>query len=570
MTNKGKSVLVIFGGEPPKKNKEWLGQFDKVLGPEEIGQLVGSGSVREACQIISKLSQLVFSDGSKISKFINYQGYELWWMNYDALFEKFCIPYTKYRNLLLYLKDFKEVYLFQPSWPDLFRYFLESYGSRCHILGNFSFKKIMPVPLGIFIQFVLSMAFLPWLMVSRPRLMVLTGDKFDPPNDYDFRMKFIYEEVRKRKIPFVEFIRSLESWPVIFQHAWKRKRPVFYSTAVIEILQYFTRGLKESLPSFSSPDPEERFLFSVAAHAVSRVRGSILSIKLFKFILQLIGVRAAYATVGTSRIFHEVLACKLQGIKTVGIMHGATYQYHDVYDFMAGFDGEKTLSVDRYGLWSDWWKDYYAQNSSAYRKDQLFVSGPMRPLKRTESLQNQPFRDFLRVLYISEEAAVPEEILPYILTLLEAKDIKLYFKFRPYRDGFELWLKKNRPEVYNNILETAQVLRGTIEEAINLCDVVVGSNSTAVLEGLLQLKPFIYFLTNKWGEHPAVKAAGLNFCFAQTPQSLLEHIRRSQEISREDLKKLQEQFFGNPYQNGSKWVVEQIEDFLEPFKQKQG
>ena len=99
----------------------------------------------------------------------------------------------------------------------------------------------------------------------------------------------------------------------------------------------------------------------------------------------------------------------------------------------------------------------------------------------------------------------------------------------------------------------------TIEEAISLCDVVVGSYSNAVLEALLQLKPLVFFRTQKWGDYFEIKSLDAQgYFFAENPEELIEKIKKSTNILKEDLKKLQKQFFGNPYQNGSKWVVDQV------------
>lgn len=574
MINK-KSVLVIFGKNLPKKSKKWWQQFDEVLGPKELKKIIVPGSVKEAYHLAEKIPDLIAADGKKVSKQINYKGYDLWWMNFDSIYYNFCLPFTQYRNLLTKLKDFEKVYLFEPIYPDLFRYFLEAYNRKYVVLKQFRLRRLLPVPFGVFLQILLSIGFLPLLMIMRPRLMVWVGDKLDPPHDHDFRMKFIYEELRRRKIPFVEFIRSLESWSVVLRHAWKRKRPVFYSAAVIEILHFFVRRFSHFSFLSSASDSGERFWFSIATHYLRNVGGSILSIKAIRFILRFIGVRAAYISAGCDRNFHELLACKLNNIKTIGIEHGAASKYYFVSDFMPGFDGEKPLSVDYYGVWSKWWKDYYIKNGDAYKPEQLFVSGPMRPLIRIEEkytekgVSSRQDKGKLRVLYISEGVAVPEEVLPYILTLLESRDFKPCFKFRPYRDDLESWLKEEQPEVYKKILETTTVFRGTMEEAISQCDVVIGSYSTAVLEALLQFKTPIFFRTNKWGDHFEFKSAGLNSFFAETAQELIKRIKDSQKISKEELKKLQERFFGDPYQNGSAWVVDQIEEVLKSFEQKQ-
>ena len=66
-----------------------------------------------------------------------------------------------------------------------------------------------------------------------------------------------------------------------------------------------------------------------------------------------------------------------------------------------------------------------------------------------------------------------------------------------------------------------------MEEAISQCDVAVGSYSTAVLEALLQLKPCVFFWTNKWQDNFEIGF------FAKTPQELVEYIKKSREISRD-------------------------------------
>ena len=567
---KKKSVLVIFGEKLPRKNKAWRQQFDEVLGEEELKKIVRPGSVQEAYRLATEIPKLVVAGGKKVSKLVDYKGYDLWWVYFDSIYYNLCLPFTQYRNLLEYLKNFEEIHLFEPPCPDLFRYFLEAYNRKCTVLKRFRLRQLLPVPFGVFLQILLSFGFLPLLMITRPRVMVWTGDKFDLPHDYDFRMKFIYEELRKRKIPFVEFIRSLERWPIVLRHAWQRKRPVFYSAAVI-LLIYSLAGLfkkkkeREIADLCASPEPEKRFWLLIATRSLRSVQGTILSIQIIRFILRLIGVKVANISAGCDRTFHELLACKLNNIKTIGIEHGAVPKYFFISDFMPGFDGKKQLSVDYYGVWSKWWKDYYLKNGNAYTEDQLFVSGPMRPLMERKYPAKECLdqnENHLKVLYISEGVAVPEEVLPYILTLLESRDFKPCFKFRPYRDDLESWLKEEQPEVYKKILETTTVFRGTMEETISQCDVVVGSYSTAVLEALLQLKIPIFFRTNKWGDYFDIKAGGFDSFFAENPSELVERIKKSSKIPKEDLKKLQEQFFGNPYQNGSAWVVDQIEKFL--------
>lgn len=561
---KSKSVLVIFGDKLPKKSQKWYQQFSKVIYPEELGKLINPGNIQEANELVGELSRLTLPDGRRISKLVNWQGYELWWMHYEDLMWKFCLPYTQYKELLPHLKDFDKVYLYRAPSPFLFRYFLKAHNRQCIILKQFKPKNLLPIPFGIILQLLLSAAFLPFLKIKRPELMLWTSDKISPPYNFEFRSTSMYKELIERRIPLVVFMRSLEPWSKVLKNAWRRKRAVIYSSAIIEILHFIVRPFNNFSVSFPSLDPEKRFWFLVASHYLKNLRGAILSILAMKFILNWIGVRAAIIPAGCCRNFHEVLGCKLVGIKTVGIQHAVIPRYAFISDFMPDFDGELPLSVDRYGLWSEWWRDYYLKYSRTYNRDQLFVSGPTNP-REEETVKTVPLREKgpLKVLFISEQLAAPSEVLPYLLKILETKDFTLSIKFRPYRDGFEEWLKEHQPD----ILKKVGIFRGSPRRAAAENDVVVGSHSSAVLEALMQLKPIVFFWTNKWGDYFGLKDLDKESqFFASSPEELVDYVRKSVNMPESLLKQLQERFFGDPNKNGGRWVVEQSVKYLNEYK----
>ena len=542
---KNKSILVIFGKNLPRKGKSWVSQFDKVLYPDDLKELISPGSVQDAFKLFCQLPK--FTE-------IDYKGYELWWVHHDDIYFQFCLPYTEYRNLLDYLKNFKEIYLYHPPFSSLFKYFLEANNCQCVIYKK---QRFLP-PFGILLQLLLSLAFLVWLKFTRPKLLLETSDRFSGHDDFDFRYKFIYQELREKKIPFVEFIRSLESWKTVLRHAWRRKRPVIYSTAIIDTL-HFLAGCFNKIKFSADGDANHNFWFSVSSHYLRNIKGTVWSIGVMKMIWQWVGVKSAIVPAAVNRSFHEVLACKLLGIKIVGIQHGAAPKYYFISDFMPGFNGTKMLSVDKYGLWSDWWREYYLKNSNAYGPEQLYVSGHMRPLEVAEVAplgRGATSGGPLKVLFISEGLAYPPEIMPYLLVLLNAKEFNLCIKFRPYKDAFEIWLKENQPLVYQELKKEIKIFRGIMEEAISQCDAVVGSHSTAVLEALLRLKPFVFFRTKKWGDYFDIKPLGGCF-FAENPVELINCLKNSREITKEYLKQLRGHFFGDPNKNGAKWVVQE-------------
>ncbi|OGN01139.1 MAG: hypothetical protein A2651_04025 [Candidatus Yanofskybacteria bacterium RIFCSPHIGHO2_01_FULL_42_12] len=550
-----KSILVCFEEGLPKRFRE---KFDEVLNVEALESLVSPGSVEDASQLVRELSLLTDSSGRRISKSVNYKGSELWWMNYDNLMYKFCLPYTQYERLLEHLKNFQVVYLYEPPFPDLFRYYLESHGVRCEIESKLQNR----FSVGILIQAALSLPFLFWLRLRSPKLMVWAGDRLDLPRDYNFRMRFIYEELRGRKIKFAEFIRSMESSPTVLKHAMIRKRSVIYSYAIVTLV----RSIADLLVAKEKIDVKEGFWSKVAVHYIQNVRSDIWAIRAMKFILKFIGIKAAIIPGAINRNFPEVLACKLLGIKTVGIQHGLHPKSYFVSDFMHEFDGEKTLSVDKYGLWSEWWRQYYLKYSKAYKPEQLYVSGLMRPLEEavkpslggSAKFEGEP----IKVLFVAEELAAPEEIMPYLEALIEDKSLSLYIKFRPYKDGFEEWLTRNRPELLKKFSQE-RILKTSMSEAIGNTDVAVGSQSAGVLESVLQLKPFVLFWTEKWGDFFSLKSNYPEYnVFVESPSELVARLKNLHTISPSILKKLQEDLFGDPYRNGSKWVVDQAEAVL--------
>lgn len=588
MNEKNSSVLVIFGKDLPKKKLNWWKQFSVVFAPRELeskiqeygaafiatDDFIEAGSIYEASALAEELSHLTLADGSRLVKAFLYRGYELWWVHYNSIFHYFCLPYTQYKRLFVRMKKFQRIYVYRPPHKSLLKCYFKAHGREVVVLRELSFKSPSVLPLGVFFQIIITFFCLPILIMKKRRLMIYTGDKFEKGKDFDFRMRFVYEELREKNIPFIEFIRSLESWKVVLKHAWERRRPVIYSEAISFVGRFasvISGGHIRAKKKLNThvfgleADPDSHFKFLIATQYLLGAYDDVWAIRIMKWILRIIGVKAAFIPVASERSFHAVLGCKLNAIPTIGILHGVSSRYYNVADFLAGFDGERMLSVDRYGLWSSWWREYYLKNSKAYHPKQLYVSGPMRPLTQEGFRLDRGQRKdgVIRVLFVSEQQAVPEEVLPYLNTLMEKEGLSVYMTFRSYRDNFEIWLKNNHPEILHKLGE-GKILRNGIQDAISHCDVIIGSHSTGVLEALLMLKPIAFFSTKKYGDYFDLKDYSSTYrFFAENPEDLVHCIKKSEEIPEDVLRELQERFFGDPYRSGSKWVVEQVENILQ-------
>lgn len=585
------AVLVVFGKSLTVSDKQHIKHSqpydlilaDPILHSElaslgracaDIGAYMLPGSIYEGNAFLQDLSRQNLPNGIPVTKSVIYKGFALWWIHYERLFLHFALPYTQYKKILSCIAEYTQVTLLNPSYHDMFRCHSEAY--EYELKTFFSKKKrtrLYPTP-GLLVQLALTGLSILVLMVRRTPLLVYTGDKFETGKDYDPRMRFVYEELRRRKQPFVEYIRSLESWKIILEHAVTRRRPVIYTEAVAYFAMLLSvlfgtnkKYFKEQPAAFLKQHTQEaRFKLLVATQYVGVAGDSIWAVRLMHMISRVIGIRASFITAACERNFYTVLACKLGKIPTIGILHGVASRNYNVYDFMPGFDGERQLSLDFYGMWSEWWKSYYLKYSSVYTEQQLTVSGPMRPVlvrpAHNPVVSPEVSASQTKVLLVSEVVAVPSEIIPYIDAVLKESNCTLFIKFRAVNDTFEAWLKDNRPDILE-ILGVERSLKGSMYDAITQCDVVVGTQSTGVIESTLQEKPFVLFYTEKWGDYYDMERMNVQHTFfAKDPEILVRAIRESTHIPKMVLKEFQTKFFGDPTKNGSEWAVNQLDACL--------
>lgn len=529
--------------------------------PKELAALVGPGSIYEANALLEELPHLRLANGTPVAKAVMYQGYELWWMHYDSLLYHFCLPYTRYQKLLEHARGFAHVHCVDAPYPNLFRCYFDAHGVRASFART-GVQSPVVLPFGVLVQGVLTLMFLPVLMLRRTRIALFTGDKFEKGTDHDFRLRYIYEELRKRNEPFYEIIRGVRGWREVVEHAFVRGRATLYTEPVV----FFGRLLGTvfgprtalSLPEASG---DEQFKLRLATLFIKDAATDIWAIRTMRVLLRAVGVRAVYITAGMERNFGLLLACKLAGIPTVGILHGVASRFYNVYDFMPGFTGAKRLSVDTYGVWSEWWKEYYLAHSRAYAPEQVVVSGIMRPPRLTPAHQaSQGHGGPIKVLFVAGELSVPEEVLPYLRALMEDQRFSVHLTFRPYRDAFELWVNQHQPELLEQV-GTDRIFKGRrIQDDIAACDAVVGTYSTAALEALLQERPVVFCDTKKWGDYFELRGYDSPHAFfVDTPATLVRALLESPHVPAHELERLRERYFGDPAQNGSAWVVDRLQ-----------
>jgi hypothetical protein len=578
------AVLVVFGDSLPRQVRR---EISTIIAPASLAgevcalgrhfvdmdSLVDFGSIYEAAALTERLTQITLPGGQRLTKLVTFQGYELWWIHYDALYHNFLLPLTQYRRLLERLVGFSDVYLYGVPDLPLFHYYLEAYGVRCMNLQRWRARILWWQRLFREI-FDSLFSFLALILLKGRGAKVLLhpcfGDLLDYPHDYDFRMRRIFEELRARDIPFVEIVRSTQPLRIMLRQARIRRRPVIYSSSLVALIYRLGDALagrgdlqRKVVQQMAGRLPEERFLARVATHYQRNPRNPVVAVWLLRVVLRWLGIRVAFVLHPSARSLHELIACKLDNIPTVGIQHGAGKRSYIVSEYMAGCDGVRPLGTDVFGCWSEYWYDEYRQHSRVFTSEQLQIAGHLRPvpaeLLPTGEQPHDP--DVIRVLHVSDTIVDPREPLPYLRALVADPRLQVTIKARPMiEDRLVAYLRDHAPDVFSRI----EVVTGGIHQAIAGNDVVVGCYSTAVLEGLLQLKPLVFFNTRRWGDYYEFRAIEeAHGFFAESPELAPECVRAVLQTRRETLEQLRDYFWGDPTRDGGKWVVDQIERLLQ-------
>ncbi len=578
------TVLVVFGARVPRRVPR---EVSTIIAPASLAEevrahgrhfvnldsLIDFGNIYEAAALTERLTQIRLPDGRRLTKLVTFRGYELWWIHYDALYHRFLLPLTQYRRLLERLVEFSDVQLYGvPNLP-LFRYYLEASGVRCVNLQRWKARILWwKSLLRVAFDSLLSLLALILLKGRGAKVLLHScfGDLLDYPHDYDFRMRRIFEELRARNIPFVEIVRSTQPLRVMLRHARIRRRPVIYSSSLVTLIYLVGEALsgrgnlqRKVVQQMADRPPEERFLARVAMHYQRSPRNPVVAIQLMSTILRWLDIRVAFVLHPSARSLHELIACKLNNIPTVGIQHGAGKRSYIVSEYMTGYEGTRSLGTDAFGCWSEYWYNEYRQYSRVITPEQLQIVGHLRPVPaELLSTREQPRDlDVIRVLHVSDTIVDPREPLPYLRALATDPRLRVTIKARPMiKDRLVAYLRDHAPDVFSQI----EVVTGDIHQAITRSDVVVGCYSTAVLEGLLQLKPLVFFNTRRWGDYyefQAIEAA--HGFFAESPEVAPGCVRAVLQTPRETLEQLRDYFWGDPTRNGGKWVVDQIERLLQ-------
>jgi len=499
-----------------------------------------------------KLTEDIFLKSNQFIKKFKYKGYGVTWMWFNEIF-LLSLKYLEIQELIRKLLELKPREIYFDGVDLVYVKIIKMHFDNIRFHGDQKEKASIKIINFIFnsSMFVYSLiSIVLYYLNSKKYVGTYTGDYIYKSTKSDFRLSKLYEEYEQNKINFIEFIRPT-SIKNFYKNIFIRRRLAVYFTSIEYFLNFFVKKSKK------------RVFIDFQSSILNSLEKSnnvlILQTKFMEKILRILKIKNFVVISSSSRSAPIMLACKGAQINTIGIMHGLQQRDYAVYEFIESYSDNKKIGCDAYGVWSEHYKKYFQNYSKILSKENIFVSGLLRPV---DKLKLKTFhtitKNKIKILIIVEPLVDQSEIIPYLKKIFFNENFFIGFKLRPMSSGFD----KNMTEIENQIPQAKACKKhfGRIESAANNYDILIGSHSTAVIEASLFNKLSLLVKTNKWGDYfdlnTLVPNSGL---FIESPEDICKAIisRIDNEKKLKTIDTIREHFFGEN-NNGAKWVVNQI------------
>jgi len=359
--------------------------------------------------------------------------------------------YFDYKRALSSLQTFNQIVLGHKSLNELFVYqgydlltvFQTSIFSDFKSRTKFGSVVVLPkfslfnfVKSFLVFLFVLVVTFFGtfWLIVSRKKVLIFTGDKVSSKSGrHDFRLDPLYEALAEPQESFLEIVHTIPSRESLINF-FKRRRLVIYleafdwfSSLFVFLKQRRVKKLlgEEFFQTFESDEREfarELIIKYASATEIFKVRLTWL-----KLVLRLSGVESIFSIDDVRHYNELVLASKLSGVKFTAIQHGHFTKYH--VGWLKMFESEyKIIKPDKLIVWSEYWRGGLLKLGTYYDPDEIVVGGAKDHLTPSES--SSATGEKIGILLPYETDAPMEDMRKYVEIITRNPKFELIFKLR--------------------------------------------------------------------------------------------------------------------------------------------
>lgn len=386
-------------------------------------------------------------------------------------------------------------------------------------------KKISLVELFLQIgfEFFISLISLFFLTVfKKKRVGIWTSDYYNELSKGDFRLGSLYIDLDENAVDFIEFIhRNPHGLKNTVNNFVKRKRLAVYTRCFDLFISKFNR---------------EQFKYENSLNEYYLKHDKYFSkrhLKFWSWVLIKSDVRTLVPWELSSRQANLIFASKINQIKIIGFMHGAGMKEYMIHEFAKGITLDNSI-FDSYGVWSEWWKAYYMNNSDLYGR--IDVIG----FQRFNNIKLDTV-NIKKILFIEEPLANTEELIEYWINLGKL-DVEFGLKIRK-------GTHTNYSKKISKHLNISKYFSDSMVEAFEWADLVIGTHSTAVIESSMYNKNFLLLETVTWGNYYNLDS---NYILTLNSDfDIIFDVKINQK-----LKEISEKFFGS-YSN-HKWLINEI------------
>ena len=400
---------------------------------------------------------------------------------------------------------------------------------------------------------VVTLVRCPLFLLRKEKCAVHTSNNFGPTGRFDYRIGETLRELKSKDIPLLFLIRTNHGPVKILKNYFLRDVPCIYTDAIIKVCELIARLSPSSRLGIDSAggDIKRKIVFDRLSHGVA---GVILSIRTLSVLFSNMRIPVLFSADSSERSILEMAACKQMGITVVGAQNGTEWAFFQVHKFLKPADAHVGyMAQDRFGVWSEGWRNYFDRNSRVYSTDHLFVSGFYRNQRRSEKELSKAAYKPKKILWLIENLTPIDEIAQYLKELI-SHNYTIHLKVRPQQNdaGDETAVKIM--EMFGQ--QHFAVVDAPIEACVMDFDLALGCYTSALLDAGLAGVPVLILHSETWGdafELEGQESAEKAYC--KTPQELIERIN---DLPLEDIQSFITLYAPAPHLLGSEWVAEEV------------
>jgi hypothetical protein len=280
---------------------------------------------------------------------------------------------------------------------------------------------------------------------------------------YDNRSDYIIKKMSLNNT--INFIYSSNSRFTILNF-FKYPNPIFIKE--IYYLISFFKNLKkknDKVNKFVKKNfKNQKKILNKYSHLVSY---SEILINFLNYLLPILKIKKFIFIDDTRYINELIIACKNNGIKTIGYMQGRINEYHV---------GLKHIKFDIYLCWSKYFKNKILTLNNQYRSKDIIIIG--HPYWQKYNCIKNNNLDKKNILIIGETSINYKYMIKYIKNISNNRNFNLFFRDKP---GFNV-LKNFKKNIHNDkiIIDSTKNIYESFKK--NQINIVIGTLSTVLLE----------------------------------------------------------------------------------------